>query len=195
MPQFLAGSRSYVSRVNLVTSSPNMIQWNIKKLLRKHDIQVDNIVLNGNLHRKDHVSFKLAAIKKIIEASDDQFIFLGDDVAHDPEIYDQIMKEYPGRVLGIYIHLVHNRPVPATSQTFFTAYELSVKEHLAGRLSQDSVRHVAKTILASRNYESLFPDFAYCPRDPSYYAWLNDTEFKEEAVPLIEGIVDYCKNH
>ncbi len=195
MPQFLASSRSYVSRVNLVTSSPNMIQWNIKKLLRKHDIQVDHIVVNGNLHREDHMKFKIAAIKKIMDSSDDQFIFLGDDVAHDPEIYDQIMKEFPDRVLAIYIHLVHNRPVPATSQTFFTAYELSVKENLAGRLSKGSVRHVAKAMLASGDYKCLFPKFAYCPRDAVYYAWLNDTEFKEEATPLIESMIDYCKNH
>lgn len=193
MPEFLIESRSYVGRLNIVTSSPRIVRLNVKSLLKKHKIKFDKLVLNKNFKRPGHIEFKLAAIKKILDASTDHFILLGDDVGNDPEIYDQIMNLYPERFLASYIHIVNNRPVPESVKTYYTSYELAVQEHLAGRLSIESVSKIAKSYDQVKDFKGGFPDFAFCPAGKEYYAWLSDTVFSEEASPLIDRVTQYCQ--
>lgn len=57
---------------------------------------------------KDH---KLDAIRHILELYPDmRFILVGDSGQRDPEIYSHILREDPGRILGIYIRDVSNTP-------------------------------------------------------------------------------------
>lgn len=195
IPEFLSGARTYVERLNLVSASPRVIKWNVKRLLRKNDITVDNIVLNGNIRRPGHFEFKIGAIKKIMESTTDAFILLGDDVGDDPEIYDELMRLYPGRILASYIHVVNQRPVPESVQLYYTSYELAVKEHIAGRLPREAITKIAEIFMNEKDLESVFPDFAVCPKFKTSYAWLNETQFSEEAEPIVEKLVQYCRSH
>lgn len=57
---------------------------------------------------KDH---KLDSIRHILEMyTDMQFVLIGDSGQRDPEIYNRILREHPGRILGIYIRDVSNTP-------------------------------------------------------------------------------------
>ncbi|MFP5387256.1 MAG: phosphatase domain-containing protein [Bacteriovoracia bacterium] len=193
MPELLEESRQYVNEVSVVTASPRILRFNVNRLLKKNKIKADRVVLNGNIRRPGHVEFKVKAIKKIMDSTTDQYILLGDDVGNDPEIYDEIIKLYPGRVLGSYIHVVNNRTVPESSITYFTTFELAVKEFLAGRLSKESVSRVSNAIMKEKDLEAVFPEFAHCPKDASPYAWLSKTDFASEASMLTEKLVTYCK--
>lgn len=192
VPELLAGARSYVDRVNLVTASPRILEKNVRRLLAKHDIQVENIILNGNIKRPGHIEFKTTAIRKIMAETNDQFIFMGDDVGDDPEIFDQLMKEFPDRVLASYIHVVKDREVPDSVSLHYTAYELAVKESLTGRLSKEAVTSVAQSLLNAKDLEAVFPEFSFCPKKRSYYSWLNDTEFADEAKEVVKHLTTYC---
>lgn len=58
------------------------------------------------LRDKDH---KENAIRHILETYPDlRFVLVGDSGQRDPEIYSHILREYPSRVLGIYIRDVSN---------------------------------------------------------------------------------------
>lgn len=193
MPEFLEESKQYVNELSIVTASPRILRFNVNRLLKKNGIKADRVVLNGNIRRPGHVEFKIKAIKKLMDTTTDQYILLGDDVGNDPEIYDEISKLYPGRVLGSYIHIVNNRTVPESSITYFTTFELAVKEFLAGRLSKEAVVKVSNAILKEKDLEAVFPEFAHCPKDQSPYSWLFETHFADEAKALSEKLVTYCK--
>lgn len=195
IPEFLAGSRSYVNRLNIVTASPRILEKNVYRLLNKHQIKAENLVLNGNIKRPGHIEFKTTAIRKIMSETDDQFIFMGDDVGDDPEIFDQLMKEFPDRILASYIHVIKDREVPDSVSLHYTSYELAVKEGQAGRLSKEAVTSVAKSILQEDDLEALFPEFSFCPKKRSYYSWLNSTEFAEEATEVVKHMTTYCSSH
>ncbi len=93
-----------------VTSSP----WNL------HDLVTQIFVLRGvprgpmfmsdwgidrsKLFKSGHGEHKLAAIRSILETYPDlAFLLVGDSGERDPEIYSQILKEFPGRIRAIYI--------------------------------------------------------------------------------------------
>ena len=51
-----------------------------------------------------HATYKLAVIERIFTAYPRlRFVLAGDSGEHDPEIYAEVVRAFPGRVLGIYI--------------------------------------------------------------------------------------------
>ena len=48
--------------------------------------------------------YKQPVIRKLMESAPQKVILIGDSGEHDPEVYAQIRKEFPDRVLAIYIH-------------------------------------------------------------------------------------------
>ena len=51
-----------------------------------------------------HATYKLAVIERIFTAYPRlRFVLAGDSGEHDPEIYAEVVRKFPGRVLGIYI--------------------------------------------------------------------------------------------
>jgi phosphatidate phosphatase APP1 len=93
-----------------VSSSP----WNLYDLLK--DFLDLNKIPAGPLLLRDfglekkkkeesgHLGHKLKEIKQILEAYPHlQFVLVGDSGQEDPVIYREVVKQYPGRVLAIYI--------------------------------------------------------------------------------------------
>jgi len=96
-----------------VSSSP----WNLYDFLS--EFLILHKIPNGPLMLRDiglsreqfiagsHKLHKLAQIEHIFEVCHDlQFILIGDSGQEDPEIYLQVIKDYPGRVKRIYIRNV-----------------------------------------------------------------------------------------
>jgi phosphatidate phosphatase APP1 len=93
-----------------VSSSP----WNLYDFLMEfldvHQIPKGPLMLRDlGLSREQfiagsHADHKLHQVEKIFElVKDIPFILIGDSGQHDPEIYLQVIKDYPGRVKMIYI--------------------------------------------------------------------------------------------
>lgn len=93
---------------------------------------------------KDH---KLSLIRDMLALySDLPFILIGDSGQRDPEIYEQVLREYPGRVLAIYIRNVSRdverrraiealalKVVDARGSLLLAADSLAMAEHAAER--------------------------------------------------------------
>lgn len=57
---------------------------------------------------KDH---KIDVIREMLDLYENlPFVLIGDSGQRDPEVYARILREYPGRILGIYIRDVSNDP-------------------------------------------------------------------------------------
>lgn len=93
-----------------VSSSP----WNMYDLLTDfldlNGIPAGPIMLRdigfgtGSVLRGGHKGHKYKEIKQILEAYPHlQFVLIGDSGQEDPKIYREVVKEFPGRVLAIYI--------------------------------------------------------------------------------------------
>jgi phosphatidate phosphatase APP1 len=93
-----------------VSSSP----WNMYDLLKDfldHNnipagpIMLRDIGLGGETKlRGGHMGHKFKEIKQILEAYPQlQFVLIGDSGQEDPKIYEEVVKQFPNRVLAIYI--------------------------------------------------------------------------------------------
>ena len=94
-----------------VSSSP----WNIYDLLKDfldlnnipagplllRDLGLDAVSVTAN---SDHLSHKLKEIRQILEAYPHlKFVLIGDTGQEDPVIYREVVRQFPGRILAIYI--------------------------------------------------------------------------------------------
>ena len=70
----------------------------------------------GSLLPRRDKYHKLDAIRHILGMYPDlRFVLVGDSGQRDPEIYNQILREHPGRILGIYIRDISNTPARSAS--------------------------------------------------------------------------------
>jgi phosphatidate phosphatase APP1 len=101
-----------------VSSTP----WNLYDLLVEF-LQIQGIPLGPMVSLRDwgitgqeflpskHRQHKLGAIRKILDLLPHlPFLLIGDSGQEDPEIYLDVVRDYPGRILGVYIrHLSRGR--------------------------------------------------------------------------------------
>jgi phosphatidate phosphatase APP1 len=93
-----------------VSSSPWNLYDFLMEFLAVHSIPKGPLMLRDLGLSRDqfiagnHADHKLHQVEKIFEiVKDIPFILIGDSGQHDPEIYLQVIKDYPGRVKMIYI--------------------------------------------------------------------------------------------
>ncbi|HVR99721.1 MAG TPA: phosphatase domain-containing protein [Thermoanaerobaculia bacterium] len=103
--------------VFFVSGSP----WNLYDLLSEfmdlHGIPRGPLLLRdfgldaGKLLKEETREYKLECIRPILDLYPGlRFILIGDSGEQDPEIYRQVVREYPGRVLAIYIRNIDAGP-------------------------------------------------------------------------------------
>ena len=97
-----------------VSSSPWNIHDVIEGFLAAQKIPVGPLLLRDwdlQLRLHDHHAHKMKAIREIFDAYPSlPFVLVGDSTQEDPEIYSAIVREYPARVLAVYIRSVSPRP-------------------------------------------------------------------------------------
>jgi phosphatidate phosphatase APP1 len=107
---------------------------------------------------RDHGTHKLASIREILAAfAHLPFILVGDSGEQDPEIYREVVREYPGRIAAIYIRSVSAGPARRTEigriadevraagsdLLLVTDSEMAaINEARAGRIGHDRVEQV-----------------------------------------------------
>jgi phosphatidate phosphatase APP1 len=98
---------------HFVSSSPSHLYRRINQFLQYRQFPEGSIDLKRIGLGKtadslfDHEGYKLGKIRRIFETFPKRrYVLFGDSGEHDPEIYRQIAQEYPGRVVGVYIHNV-----------------------------------------------------------------------------------------
>lgn len=99
-----------------VSRAPWSIYQVLAEVFRRHRIPHGPILIlrewgmkRGSLLPRRDKYHKLDAIRHILGMYPEmRFVLIGDSGQRDPEIYSQILREYPGRILGIYIRDVSN---------------------------------------------------------------------------------------
>ena len=96
-----------------VSSSPWNLYDLILRLLNIEGIPLGPIMLRnwrgggGELFPSEHGSFKKGEVQRILDTYPDlPFILIGDSGEQDPEIYRDVVNDFPGRILAVYIRNV-----------------------------------------------------------------------------------------
>ncbi|RPJ73256.1 MAG: DUF2183 domain-containing protein [Alphaproteobacteria bacterium] len=151
-----------------VSGSPTFLENKITTFLEFNNFpQKENLILKNGMNTPTY-DYKLAAISKIIKAENpDKVILIGDDTEYDPEVYETISKNFPGKVESIYIRAIRNRELPKLEvmKNFFSTAEIAGFEILKGDLGSMSLVKVATSFIRKDNESKIFIKERYCPAE------------------------------
>lgn len=193
MPTVINEMDTEEGKFYVLSASPAFLKPRVKELLAKNDLKADGIILRNVLRRESTLEFKTRSIRTILENSPDDFILLGDDVDKDPFVFEAIQKEFPSRITAAYIHVVKNREIPAGITRYYTAFDLALRESMAGRLNADSVLKVFGVVSTGKKLKEIIPKFADCPTSPSTWDWQLETQFSQESTELSTKLISFCQ--
>lgn len=191
MPEFFKAAKSYSQSLHVLSASPSVLKPKIECTLDYYGIDYKSLILRRNVSEKKF-NYKFRKIKQLIENSTDDFLFIGDDIGKDPEVYTAIRDSYPDRVIGIYIHVVNGRPLEGVIP-YWTSFDLAMREYMSYRMPPQKVEEIASKLLAEQNLLYVFPLKAQCPTDGIPWGWQTRTIFMKEAFELMKRYVNFCK--
>lgn len=146
-----------------VSSSPWNIYDVISEFMELQNIPSGPILLRdwdialGALSATRHFDHKGVAIRNILGLYPQlSFILIGDSSQHDPEIYRQVVSEFPGRIQAIYIRDVTNSPERSWS-----------------------MKKLAEEVLASSSTLVISPDTLGAARHASEKGWIQSDSLSD----------------
>lgn len=191
MPEIFSGTRTYAKSLYVLTASPSVIKARVRQILSRNKIFYKELVLRSNL-REGKFEYKVKAITKILKASQDDFILIGDDVGKDPEVFSEIQRLFPDRILNSYVHVVKARTIPMDVTPYWTSFDLALREHLEGRMNEGWVEKIWNKLMLEPKFKYIFPKKADCPTSTDVWEWQMTTVFQPEAFSLGEKLSALC---
>jgi phosphatidate phosphatase APP1 len=192
MPEFLKAARSFSDSLFVVSAGPRFLKSRAVALLKKHKIKYDGLYLRAIPGSQGKLEFKVKAIQEIMNKNPGDVILMGDDVDLDPEVYTEVAKIHPTRVLGVYIHSVRGRKIPEAFTRYWTSLDLALKENIAGRLDTNHVSNVVRALTQEPKLSMIIPKFADCPTSSVVWEWQLATAFSAEALELGSKLNEFC---
>lgn len=187
------GMKMYTNEQHILSASPGVLRPKIVSTLKKHQIAYSSIILKNPLKKEDKFTYKVKMIEEIMKTNSDDFIFLGDDVGQDPEVYDFITTKYPNRVLVSYIRPVQNRALPKTIKPIFTNFDIALHEYKSARLSASWLEIIGERLIKSQNMGLIVPGFAFCPKDETHFKPQFSGLYSQTAKTIAQKVVSHCK--
>jgi phosphatidate phosphatase APP1 len=129
-----------------VSSSPWNLYGFLRAFLEQRGFPLGPLLLRdllGTGEHRTHATGKLTAIEEILSTHPDlRFVLLGDSGQHDPEIYAEAVRRFPGRILAVYIREVRLDPLDGRVETVQAGWDDTVPFVLAAD-SAAMARHAA----------------------------------------------------
>ena len=142
-PELYRDLAAGVNPVFYVSSSPWNLHAFLLAFLSHRDFPLGPVLLRdllGNRHGREQ---KHTRIREVLDLHPDlSFVLLGDSGEHDPQIYADIVREYPDRILAVYIREVRLDPGDGRVEKVSGAWDSDVPFVLAA--DSDAVRRHAQ---------------------------------------------------
>ena len=151
------------SQFLVVSSSPPAIKRKIENFLRLHSFPPAHLILRDWIRTPSIQGYKLHALTEVVKGAPCAVMLIGDDTEYDPEVFAEVARQFPEKVLARYLRVVRGRELPEGSHGFFTAFDIACAELAAGRLGSDQVLHVGESVLRADKNSRLIPWFSLKP--------------------------------
>lgn len=183
---------TYTLGLYVLSNSPNAFRFNIFKLLDKYSINADEISTRRLLSDLDGFKYKYDYIVGKITASDTKVVLIGDDVGKDPEVFERVKDNYPGKVAAIYIHKVKNRKIPAVATPYISVFDIAVKEYQAERMNLNQAMILGYAVLTDYKMKKILPAYAYCPEKDTFWQRYNVSELNDLIQDIANKMIRFC---
>lgn len=174
-----------------VTGAPEILESNVREFLKVNRFPKGGLHLRGFTDGNISTYKKREVLKILAAHPHDQFILIGDDTQHDFEIYDDIFKTMPDRIIVVYIRKITDRPLPPSAYSFLSAFDIAFTEYLMDRMTVDEISPTALGILSEPSDRRVFPRFSHCPTSRHFI--INDPKVEKWKTAITDRIKKICE--
>jgi hypothetical protein len=182
--------KKYTISTVVLSAGYTILRDHIIETLNERYIPYDHLILRGS-RSGDKFMYKYNAIKNILTQNDVNLILIGDDIGADHKVYNEIDRNFPGRVLARYIRPVVGSTLPNGTIPYYSSYDIGAMEFQAGRMSYSDLNMIALEILAEDRNKSIIPKTFKCPIN--YKALGNSRRIYDLTVKVTRKIQAICK--
>src|SRR5205823_1709922 len=141
------------------------------------------------------LDYKVQKIRTLMQNDSDTYLFFGDNTESDIQVYEQISKAFPDRVLGFFIHAIRkpllSETLSARGSYYYTAFDLATFLKQNGTLSLSAWENTGMAILKETDEDNILPEFQKCP---DTYSVSGTSDENESLIQAVEARVQkICK--
>lgn len=180
-------------RFALVSATSTFFFNRFNGFLNRTDFPTRHVYFRNWLTERSIEDFKISRIQNIIAGHPGRkFIVIFDNSDPSLSMSDTLRSTYADSVAVVYLRQVIEKPMPASSRPFFTAFDIALNEYREGRLGDADVQTVADAILKETQATNLFPSYAICPQnyDPCQN---NDGEMTGTCAAVRTHVRELCR--
>jgi hypothetical protein len=180
------------STLYFVSGGPEIFRNSVVGMISQNHFPAPwSLTMRENLSQPT-LEYKVQKISAIIEglASEDRVVLVGDDGEKDPETYAEILRKYPNRVDGVYIHRIQGRSLPAGEIGYDTPMDIAILEMEKGLLKPEQAVLIGKAVLSEgkSDDERLVMRYSYCPMTDELQETHASSPVEQEAYSLSSQI-------
>lgn len=168
--EIIQSSRFNESKMNYVSGSAQFLKERLNQFLIQNHFPFGSLFLTTPKEwvNQQTTEFKIRTISEIMSLKKIDTLFFGDNTQKDPEIYLEILKQFPESVKNIYIHLISKKNQEIESNQIFyyiTPVEVAFNEFLNNRIELEQLKKVIDVFhqLPQSQFDQLIPLWGFCP--------------------------------
>lgn len=155
-----------VPKFVLVSAISSLFEGRIDRFLNGGGFPARRLFLRNWLLEWSIENFKVLKIKEIIEGKPGRkFIVIFDNSEASRVLAQRLPQLFPGKIQAIYLRQVVEKDASSSAISFFTAFDIALAEHGAGRMTASETAEIGEAVLKEKKIQNLFPSYANCPRD------------------------------
>ena len=149
----------------LVSAISHWFDGRIEKFLSETNYPPHKRYLRNWLTEWSISGFKISKIDEIIKGhSGREFIVIFDNSDPSLAMATELAQRYP-QIRKVYLRMVVEKKLPQEATSFYSAFDIALREFEDKRLEAQVVERIAQIILGEKKREMLFPDYALCPNN------------------------------
>ncbi|WP_347356755.1 phosphatase domain-containing protein [Bdellovibrio sp.] len=150
----------------IVSALTNWLEPRVEKLLKDHQYPPRSISMRDWVTEWSISKFKIHHIEEIMRVNpDSQLIVILDNSTASVELADLLKAMHPGKIAEIYLRQTVEGKTSPHAKSFVTAFDIAFREFVSGRLSEDDLVAVGRSLLSDKKMENWIPSYSYCPKN------------------------------
>lgn len=169
MSALCLGALDEKASFNYVSAAPEISRSQMSAFFPKNFFPEGELFLKGPQSPRRTFDYKTQMIEKLIlDHPQAQVVLVGDDQQVDPEIFSGLVKKYPERIQGAFVHVIQGRKLPSEVRPYLIPAELAVLFLRLGWIRTEHLNLVYQQTMALEDRiigrKELLPSFQICPK-------------------------------
>lgn len=150
----------------VITGLTNWLESRVEKFMKDYQYPPHSVTMRDWVTEWSITKFKIHHIEEVLKVNpNSQLVVILDNSTASLELAELLKALHPGKVAEIYLRQTVEGKISPHARTFVTSFDIAFREFVSGRLNEEDLVAVGRSILSEKDMENWIPAYAYCPKN------------------------------